>query len=58
MIDFLLDDTTDVKNRISSANKALGALSFIWDLAEVALETKIHLYLAIPINLVLWNGEI
>ena len=29
LIYFLLDDSTDMKNRISSASKALGALSFI-----------------------------
>ena len=29
MIDFLLDDSTDVKHRINSALKALGTLRFI-----------------------------
>ena len=29
LIDFLLDNSTNVKHRISSASKALGALSFI-----------------------------
>ena len=29
LIDFLRNDSTDVKNRISSVSKALGALSFI-----------------------------
>ena len=53
MIDFLLDDSTDIKNRITNANKAIRALSFIWDSAEILIETKIQLYLAILINLVL-----
>ena len=58
MIDFLLDDSTDVKHRINAASKALGALKFIWDSPETSLETKIRLYQAIPVNLVLWNAEI
>ena len=53
MIDFLLNDSTDVRNRVKSANKAIGALSFIWDSNKTLLETKIYLYLAILINLVL-----
>ena len=43
-IDFLIDDTTDVKNRISKASKAMGALKFIWDAVEVPLSTKIKLH--------------
>ena len=56
-IDFLIDDTTDVKNRISKASKSMGALKFIWDAVEVPLPTKIKLYQAIPMNLMLWGGE-
>ena len=29
VIDFLIDDTTDVKSRITKASKAMGALGFI-----------------------------
>ena len=43
-IDFLIDDTTDVKNRISKANKSMDILKFIWDAVEVPLDTKIKLY--------------
>ena len=57
MIDFLLDDTSDVKARIVKATKAVGALNFIWKSNQISLETKKKLYLAIPLNLALWNGE-
>ena len=53
MIDYILDDTTNVIAQIKNANKAINALKFIWDAEEVSIETKIHLYLAIPVNLVL-----
>ena len=56
-IDFLIDDTTDVRNRISKASKSMGALKFIWDAVEVPLSTKIKLYQAIPMNLMLWGSE-
>ena len=56
-IDFLIDDTTDVKNRISKANKSMGALKFIWDALEVPLTTKIKLHQATPMNLMLWGSE-
>ena len=57
IIDFMLDDTSDISCRVSKANKAMGALSFIWDTSEVSLETKVSLFLAIPVNLALWNSE-
>lgn len=56
-IDFLIDDTVDIKCRISKANKAMGALGFIWRSKQVRMETKIKLFLAIPVNLALWNCE-
>ena len=37
--------------------KVVGALSFIWDSNSIVHETKINLYLMIPVNLTLWNGE-
>ena len=57
MIDFLLDDTSDVKARIVKATKAVGALNFIWKSNQISLETKKKSHLAVPLNLVLWNGE-
>ena len=56
-IDFLINDTMDVKNRISKANKSMGALKFVWDAVEVPLITKIKLYQAILMNLMLWGSE-
>lgn len=55
-IDFLLDDTSEIRIRINKANKAIGALKFIWNAKYVALESKI-IFLAIPVNLALWNGK-
>ena len=57
IIDFLLDGTTDIKCRIMKANKAVGALSFIWNSNEVSLDAKVKLFLAMPVNFTLWNGE-
>ena len=57
-MDFLLDDTREIRIRINKANKAMGALKFIWNAKHVALESKIKLFLAILVNLALWNGEI
>ena len=55
VIDFLIDDTTDMKSRVSKASKAMGALVFIWKTPQICLDTKIKLFLAIPVNLALWN---
>ena len=57
IIDFMLDDTSNVSCRVSKANKAMGVLSFMWDTSEDSLETKVSLHLAIPVNLALWNSE-
>ena len=56
-INYMLDDTLDIKFRISQASKAVGALTPLWKSPAVSIETKIKLYLAIPVNLVLWNCE-
>ena len=57
ILDFLLDDASDMKLRISKADKAIGALNFIWVSQQLSLESKIKLFLAIPVNLALWNCE-
>ena len=57
VIDFLIGDTTDVKSRVNKAIKAMGALGFIWKAPQTCLDTKIKLFLAIPVNLALWNCE-
>ena len=56
-MDFLLDDTNEIKIRINKANKSMEALNFIWNTKHVAIEVKIKLFLAIPMNLALWNSE-
>ena len=56
-IDFLLDDTSEIRIRINKANKAMGALKFIWNAKHVSLDSKIKLFFATPVNLALWNCE-
>ena len=43
-IDFLIDDTMDVKNRISKVNKSIDIQKFVQNAAEVSLITKLKLY--------------
>ena len=35
----------------------MGALANVWKSTSVSTETKVKLYLAIPVNLALWNAE-
>ena len=56
-IDFLLDDATDVINRINKARKSIGALKCVWDAKEVTLMTKTKLHEAIPMNIVSCGSE-
>ena len=53
-----LSDDKDVLHRITKANKAFG---FIWSLIfgnkYLPLKIKRYLYMAIPINLLLWVSE-
>ena len=57
-VDFMLDDTADTRCRIGKANKVVGALSFVWNADCLSLESKIKLYLAMSVNLALWNCEL
>lgn len=57
MINFLLNNTTDIKSRITKASKAARDLGFVWKSSQISLETKVKLFLAIPVNLALWNCE-
>ena len=43
-IDFLLDDTNEIKVRINKTNKAMGSLKFIWNVKHVALESNVKLF--------------
>ena len=53
IIDFLLNNTTDIDIRISAANKVMGVMAFIWNTEEVLMETKYKLYMVIPISFAL-----
>ena len=57
LINYTLNDSSDINRRITKATCAMGALKFIWDSEEVELQTKINLYKAIPLNLALWGHE-
>ena len=57
IIDFILHNITDINIYIKVANKIIGIIEFIQEAKEVSLETKFKLYVAIPINFVLWNRE-
>eukprot|EP00978_Attheya_sp_CCMP212_P005079 scaffold11223_cov57-Attheya_sp.AAC.4 len=54
-----LNDAMDVDVRISQANKAIvGALRDYFKCKQASLKAKRMIYLAIPINLVLWGAEL
>jgi hypothetical protein len=53
----LLNDSIDIDARISQASKAMGALRKYFRCKQVSLTAKRLIYLAIPINLVLWGAE-
>ena len=52
-INFLLDNTIDIKIRIKKVTKAISTLSFVWDFTLVVPKTKVNSYLAISVNLTL-----
>jgi hypothetical protein len=52
-----LNNAMDVEARIFQANKAMGALREYFKYKQVSLKAKRMIYLAIPINLVLWGAE-
>eukprot|EP00978_Attheya_sp_CCMP212_P036046 scaffold160870_cov73-Attheya_sp.AAC.2 len=54
----LLNDSIDIDARIAQASsKAMGALRKYFRCKQVSLTAKRLIYLAIPINLVLWGAE-
>ena len=55
--DFLIDDTTDVRCRITKATKAKLELKFSRESREVPLCKKIKLYEETLMNLILWGSE-
>ena len=57
MLDFLIDDTTDVKQLIRNVSNPMGALNFIWGAIEVTLKLKIKSHEVTPLNLLLWSSK-
>eukprot|EP00978_Attheya_sp_CCMP212_P029197 scaffold103061_cov42-Attheya_sp.AAC.1 len=53
----LLNDSIDIDARIAQASKAMSALRKYLRCKQVSLTAKRLIYLAIPINLVLWGAE-
>ena len=54
ILDFSLDDATDIKCCILKESKAVGVLK---KSQQMSLETKVKLFLSIPLNFALWNRE-
>eukprot|EP00978_Attheya_sp_CCMP212_P004779 scaffold10488_cov32-Attheya_sp.AAC.1 len=52
-----LEDSKDIDIRIKTATQAMGALNKYFKCKQVPLEAKRNIYLAIPMNLVLWGVE-
>ena len=52
-----LDDYTDITSRIKKASQAMGALNCFWDSDHVDIGAKVLIYLAIPVNLLLWGYQ-
>ena len=57
MMHFTLRDTYDITNRIKKASQMMGALKFYWHCPEVSLESKVHIYKACIITILLWGAE-
>ena len=56
-LSYNLCDDHDIDKRIASASKAMGALKSFFGLKQVNLYSKYLIFLAIPINLLLWGWE-
>ena len=56
-ISFDLTDDMDIRNRITKANQAMGALRHFWKNPYADLQAKKSIFLAIPANLLLWGCE-
>ena len=48
----------DVDLRLTSTSSSMGALDHFWKYTSVDLRIKYLISLAIPINILLWGGEI
>ena len=56
-ISFDLRDDYDTEQRISCASEDMGALKHFWRKPYVDLRTKVSIFKAIPLNLLLWGCE-
>ena len=56
-ISFDLDDIYDINSRIKKANQIMGALKFFWSSENVDIHAKYLIYIAVPLNLLLWGCE-
>ena len=56
-ISFDLTDDFDINHRITTANKAMGALKHVWNNPYADLKAKQQIFIAIPGNLLLWGCE-
>ena len=56
-ISFDLTDNRDIRNCITKANQAMGALRHVWRNPYANLQSKKSIFLAIPANLLLWECE-
>ena len=57
IVSYDLDDYADITSRIKKASQAMGAITFFWDLDYVDIGAKALIYLAIPVNLLLWRCQ-
>ena len=57
IISYNVDDYSDISLRIKKANQAMGVLKFFWDSENIDKSAKVQIYLAIPINLLLWGCQ-
>ena len=56
-VSYNLKDDYDISQRITKAFQNMGAMKNIWDDQHVDLYSKYLLFLAIPINQLLWGCE-
>ena len=56
-ISFDLDDIYDINLRIKKANQIMGALKFFWSSENDDIHAKYLIYMAVPLNLLLWGCE-
>ena len=55
IVNFTLQDNQDIEVRIKKANQAMGALKHFWRSGAVDTHAKYLIYMAIPMNLLLWG---